>query len=402
MPDAGAGSEPKPGAPAYFLFDGVDIAAQIPGLGPFVSAALLDVPTLPQLTADFCSVGPPTDMPTDADWPLLAMPVIGMATGSYHRVGNLVKANKWADLCQWKAAQTSLPKTGYCNPDTRDRWIFNLGTVPAGAKSVTITLFGVSGRAAATQTYYTARIMATDQSVPSQPITRDTQTGALSEYQETLDTTHVWHWNMGSANWTNPVTFYVESSGPPEPNQCVDVQLQYVPADSQPTTYTPPPPLATPPDYPTVGPCDNPSMSDLCKAIAAIDARVRWIADQLVPPELTPDDNVTTPEPDPGTGGLKPLDKPPSAVGAIISATTIPGYAARYGNSPIFYPAIGHVALALAEGPLPSQLIKHSPMILAPIPAQVKSVMLDAEQGVSLAVRWLYPPKEGPSAKPPA
>jgi hypothetical protein len=371
------------------MFDGADLSAIAPGAAPFFALPLLDLPTYPQLTADFCSVPPPSDLAGPADFALLATGVIGIATGAYRRVGNLVKANKWADLCQFKAAPVIVPRAGYCIPPGDGRYIFNLGTVPALAQSVTITVYGVSGRGGTAIGSPGVRIFQSNASQPSQPYDFSTQYGSVAIDQDTSDFPHVFNWPMGHGNWTFAQTFYLEGPWPIVAEQCVDAELRYVPAGAAPTDLPPPDPVDVPDDYPTTGPCDSPSLSDLCKAIAALDTRLRWVADQLVPPELTPGDEAEVPAADPDTGGTLPIDKPPDAVGVIITATVIPPHVARYGTAPKFYPALGHVAMLTLAGPLPSVLIKHSPMVLTPLPAQVKQIQVDMNEGCAASFTWL-------------
>lgn len=60
MADCQFGSEPKPDAPEWFVFELVDFVAILgslggrrPQLGSFITLTLLDLPATPQRTADF-------------------------------------------------------------------------------------------------------------------------------------------------------------------------------------------------------------------------------------------------------------------------------------------------------------------------------------------------------------
>jgi hypothetical protein len=401
MPVCPNGSEPAPGAPTFFTFDGTDLASLAPGVAPFIALPLLDVPTTPQYTADFCSVGPPEDLGTAADFALLGTGIIGIASGAFHRVGNLVKAQKWSELCVCKAANTTtdVAPDSYCM-DTitggRGNGIL-VGQVPANATDMAVTFSAWTGGTdpmdaanAPTLSLYNSAAadshgfptganyanLRVDTIPGTVHFTPNVYTGATPE-----DTT------------TPPLWLWIGGSAHPTVGECFTVSFTYTVPGVGTTTVPPPDPVPTPTGYPSSGPCDMPSLSDLCKAIAAIDTRLRWVADQLVPPELTPGDSAEPVPVDPVDGTSAPVDKPAAAVGVIITASSIPPYVARYGHAPQFFPALGHCAMLTLAGPLPSVLIKHSPMVLTPLPPQVKSLQLDLAEGVTATFTWLYNPK---------
>jgi hypothetical protein len=184
------------------------------------------------------------------------------------------------------------------------------------------------------------------------------------------------------------------SIGEPNPGSgTFDIAFQW-----SPVPFEPPPPLEAPPGYPAGGVCAAPTLADLCKQLSAIDGKLDALTALHSPHEVTPDPLPTPTEPNPDGPGLKPLVKPPKAIGAIITCTSIPSIAARYGTSPVFYPDLGHVAQVTEFGPMPSQLIKHNPLVLLPLGQQVVSVELDLLPGVTATATWLYPT---PEAVPP-
>jgi len=94
------GSAPKSSSPAFFLIDDAYVALKFGSPAAWLTTWAMGLPLTPQVTADFCSVDPPSDLPTTADWLKLAFPLIALPTGTYQRFANQIYADKWADLCQ--------------------------------------------------------------------------------------------------------------------------------------------------------------------------------------------------------------------------------------------------------------------------------------------------------------
>lgn len=109
------GSEPKTGAPAWFMYEQLDLPSLIGWIANWVTNVILGLPTYPQDTAVFCATDPPTDLPTAGDYAVIWNPPLALATGAYGRIANLARARKWAELCQCK-----VPGTTYVEPDVED------------------------------------------------------------------------------------------------------------------------------------------------------------------------------------------------------------------------------------------------------------------------------------------
>ena len=104
MPQCANGSEPKPTSSAFFTFTESDLASFAAPIFGFVTYGLMGIPTLPQSVSDFCAAEPAGDLPTAADYAKLAFPPLALLSGSYARFGNQVKLDKFAALCQCRAA----------------------------------------------------------------------------------------------------------------------------------------------------------------------------------------------------------------------------------------------------------------------------------------------------------
>jgi hypothetical protein len=94
------GSEPKIDSPTYFRYSEADIAATLPAIAGLVWSWVLGLPSGWLSTADFCALEPTGDLPTTADWILLAFPPLAWISGAYGRFANQIRAWKFADLCQ--------------------------------------------------------------------------------------------------------------------------------------------------------------------------------------------------------------------------------------------------------------------------------------------------------------
>lgn len=144
-----AGSEPQPAAPTYFTIDDAYIALKFGSMAGWLTIWAMGLPATPQVTADFCAVDPPTEMPTAADWLKLSTPLIAFATGTYTRFANQIRADKWADLCQCKATTGSCtvgivgtyPAASWTPDNAPATWLASLDPL---TKRLTLDFTGVS------------------------------------------------------------------------------------------------------------------------------------------------------------------------------------------------------------------------------------------------------------------
>lgn len=391
MPDFGLDAGyPQTSAPMFFTFEESDFLSAIPGYAGLITVGLLGLPSLPQLTSDYCKVPPPTDLATVADFAEMALPLIGAATGAYQRLGNLIKARKWAEYCVHPSPPI-LTGNVYCVPEGRTTNIdWMVAVIPAQSKSVSITLNSWSGMPEVWPTNHNFRpstyVYTTDN-------IDDTGGGGAGGTDEgSYSFTGLGDTWTDSVSFPNPVDWYLHLQSPfhPNPGDCFGISVTIVPGTTKPPDPLPDP--VSPPDgYPSDDPCATPTLSDLCRALAALNNKVDYLVNTQTPPRVVAD-NTEVPVPD-GSDPEAPKGKlkiPPAATGAVVQIGSIPSHAARYGSQPTFYPALGHVALGTVDGPYPSILIKHNPMVVWPFIVGSTELLIDLEPGVSGSVRWLW------------
>jgi hypothetical protein len=399
------GSEPGSGAPTFFVYEGADLAGNFPYLGGFVALAALDLPSTPQVTAEFCALGPPTDLATDADVLAIASPPIALATGAFRRIGNSIKAAKWAELCACKPLPTPpagiQPLSGfsYWQRNLHVHWdpIYNSGEV----LFQTLMPLGIDA--------FAVRTVSGTWPQGEQAWWADTYQQTLFSGQPAWPGTwsvHIAHATHYAAdNWQDrgilpAFQYYLRCQKGPgvTVTACdayVDVIIRY--PDPQPT-YTPDPLPAEPTDYPAAadGPCDAATTADLCRAVNALAAKVEYLVNETAPPQIVPADEPVLAVPsDPvvpvGTPDvpLAPIDKPVGAIGVIVQCTVVPASKARFGGAPLYYPDLAHVILLTASGPLASIRITHNPQVILSINNEVTQLVLDPSTGVVGQVQWL-------------
>jgi hypothetical protein len=398
MPACPSGSEPKPGDPAYFYFSAYEPSWPVPNVAQWLTHAAMGIPDTPQPVADLCSIGPPDDLPTTADYVKLAFPPIALATGTYGRFGNLLRARAWADLCRCKQTDygmvidTTLPADQIAY-----RW-FPLGQYPDANQWVgTITYLGPN------PTPFDYEFQLRPGTGPGPTYSQDgpslwVQSGGTPTIGQSWSQTWAAGGLLNVANRPiNPVTDafgvrIVVSAHQPGQTYNVRFQLQAlnVPA-AAPAPTTP----AAPTDYPAA-PVDPTctTIADLCAqvaklahAVSVVDNKVSYLS-RLTPPQVFTPQPVGAP-----IVGSHDLDAPPGAVGLVVDMTTVPVGLGSVGDSPITYWNAGFATLRTAFGFLPSTRLTHRPMVIMPLPASVTGVTLELNTGISATVTWLISPK---------
>jgi hypothetical protein len=408
VPECEWGGEPKSGSPQWFLYDEAEIATFLPPMAGFVTLSAFGIPTLPQNTAQFCSAGAPTDLPGPADFALMSLPPLGIVSGAYSRYGNEIRRAKWVSLCQCVAAPAPVladdPPTGFrvlaravtiavpAGASFRPQWAgaqLPNGTLEFGYRMVggDYIGFGRGSGAVANKLATTGLVIG---AAPNDFTELNAATGGQAG---------PFFSQPALAHPTNAGYPYIRADNIGRGAATLIVDLFYAPALDVPPVA--PTPVAAPTDYPVSGgPCDAPTNSDLCKKLDALGSKLDYLVNTTVPPKSVPDtiptpippnlDNTGAPLPPGELGFPVDLTKPPAANGAVIQCTTIPSFEARVGENPTYYPALGHYALKTDSGYLPSEVVKHNPQVIFPIPPQVKSLSVALSEGVVGTIVWLY------------
>lgn len=401
----------RPGAPTTFTFDEAYVLSVLGvlgninlGLAGIFLLSAMGLPSDPQNTAAYVAVEPEGELPTAADWVKLAFPPIAAITGTYTRLGNWVKLQKWNELALCNGSPEIPPEGDYT-------YLCTIEHVCTDSSGVVLYVCGpYSG-----YDYYRctltsgANLSALGIQVQLQRglvFVNDSYASTLANAQATAALTAVDQYVDLAVNEEVSIdnTFYVFSTcggGPydPAPEGFITI---YGHRDPDPPTEPELPEPVVPGGCP-----DIEDFADLSEAICnigkqldRIEAKVDWLASITPPPQVIPDDEPTVPEPvdpEPPPEGqpvpLQPILRPAGATGVIVELTTIPAWQAQHGTNPKFWPALGHIALMTDYGPLPSILIKHNPMVLLSIPPQVVALQLDLAPGVVGQVRFLNQPK---------
>jgi len=317
---------------------------------------------------------------------------------AFEALHNSVVQTKWAELCVCNPAPNAPPQSGPVQPGVQVcgisgvnnvcNWVYE---IPGNVVEVAISVTGetVSGVAQSQSTN------AVDMCYSTTPFTTSTPVSSIS------GVIHVnWHqsfpFTIDSGQFDLPNGDHIYLGFAPltsDPNTCFNIQPSWQ-TPAQPTPPAPPtaPPLPTgvpaAPGCPTV--TDNQGLANmLCdveSTLAAINAKLDYLARNINPPTANPD---PTPTPAPPN---TPITKPPAAVGCIVQLTSLPPGTPDYG-SPGFIPDMAWAVMMTDYGPLPSVLVKHNPMVLIFPTPLVTTVQIDARPGVTAQVQFLNAPK---------
>lgn len=391
------GAQVRPGAPATFRFEETEILSALEDLhiGPLSwaaagIAATLGLPIGDVDTAAFVAVEPPDDQPTAEDWAKLAFPPVALLSGTYGRIGNYIRLQKWAEL----AVCNGSPPSDYADWTT---WATITCTPPHGpgiavgatpkAPPGAQFRFKVLSRTTPDEVTFLAIDFVTVPVLTNFPYT-------TPEFPSGIHYGHTFtfqEWNeahpadqfgidvgVRAVLWTDP-NWYREDLA-----ETVLVQIR-VPVVAP---HDPEVPILEQPHCPPTP--DAAAVGEyLCQLESKIDriaSTVEWLASIALPPTATADDAPVEVPPE-GT-----LDKPANAVGAVVEITT-PITVARYGRNPGFIGSAGHASIGTPDGWLPSVPLKHEKQMLWPLPPHATVIGLDLRPGITGTVRWLRAPK---------
>jgi hypothetical protein len=411
------GSEKKPAAPDFFAFNDADLATAMGIWTPQVSLEALGISILPQSTADFCAQPPEFNFPVDTDYLALAAPTLAYVNGAYQRFRNLIYANKWIELSQCRdpvaPAHTTDPPYGFV------WWLSGVELhIPTGVGFGVGALLGLAPRnidglayrlvtATPEAAYINVRI-----SAHQDVIGTEFDEGDLSGWAGgPVDGGAFPAWTVRNAYLNTNRDMYGSVSwfnGPLDPPN-VDIVLDVAVRPMSIGTIPDPPVVEGPPsgfpDPPAPDDCTAATLASICAKLDKMSRRIDFIdgaiqhtnaalvplAPAAIDPPVDLEDNPPTGDGSPP--GTKPVVKPAKAVGAVVTLSSIPEYQPRRGTDPTYWPSLGHVAMLTEFGPMPSQLIKHNPMVLLPIPVQVTALGFDLAPGVRASIQWLDAPK---------
>jgi hypothetical protein len=414
MPPLGIVGVPKAGTPTFFTYEVNDLLTIFPGWANFMALGLIGLPSAPQYTADFCAVAPPEDVAALEDWGLLANPPAAIETVAYRRMGNTFRRIKWRELCEWvppdpEGAPAVDAPTGWrilarnqVYPNTTwDDWHsvrYVYGPLPLGAARWGYRQVVPEGMETELLNFDDNGVAFFAASPPAIGQDRFDSTWRNSGVDGAGTNGTIEGWNKGGPWADNRRYLVLTGHHGLQENEDLIFDLAYEPAEVE----QPPAPdvPAAPVDYPGTGPCETPSLGDLCRSLSAINAKIDYIMEHVNPPEIVaPDPPVPVvpvdPPPDSGPVPTEPIVKPRGAQGAVINVTNVPDWQPHYGTGAEFWPELGHVACKTAWGFQPSMLIKHRQLVLLNLPPQVEEIVLDLAQGVEAEVTWLYPPTTG-------
>jgi hypothetical protein len=263
------GSEPKTGIGAYYTYDDSYIAAKFGIVAGWFTNWAMGLPATPQLTSDLCASDPPTELPTSADYPLLATPLIALATGTYRRFGNQIKAEKWKDLCQCKASSPATCAT------------LDTGIVHLVRGTAIDTPFGVTTKPMSVTFTYTVtnysgpgggsmEFQVNSYDYPAYTVVQSVSSGVLATGNQSATVS-------GSLNQAHTgVRYYIARGGLPVGASCdVRVTATVTCAGSAGPPYTPPPVPTPPTGFP------SPPAAPTCASYQDICAMMQAIANKL-------------------------------------------------------------------------------------------------------------------------
>jgi hypothetical protein len=396
------GSRPKPGQPDYFQFTATSIAeafglVNLPGspLLTWLSTSLLNLPLGSLATADFCSRPPPTDLASAGDLVAIAAAATWLDEGAYQRAHNSIVAWEWSNRCEWKPAPDApnppvspAPPGSVCGDPTTDVLVWR-ATAPAGTALLTFSN-GTYQQDGVYVPWNNSRFWLAVSTVPfpsSGPYAppaplidaqlQNVDSQMLISIPQAAQGSQLY---LGIHSLANQMTA----------TDCIQFSWSYQLAQA-PGTAEPAPAAPPAPNVPARAGCPTVSdtqglanlVCDLTDLVNSLDAKLTALLNRE-PVSIT----VPAPPVDVGTGAPQP--KPAGAIGVVVQVTDIPPQYPHYGN-PAFYPNIGHLLLETDQGPLPSVLIKHNPMVVIFDTPLVTQIALDLSPGVSAQAQFIHP-----------
>jgi hypothetical protein len=337
------GSSPQSGAPSFFTFDDSYIAGKFGTFAGWLTAWAMDLPASPQATSDFCSVDPPTELPSTADWLALASPPIALATGAYRRFGNQIKADKWQDLCQCNAP--SSPSCGSPNTFANDVIVVGTSVALVTAWRVPTTATGASlaftphnvSSGSGFKVFLNSASSATQTGTPS--------LGSLDKPSGGSGTLTV-SFTANSFAW---LQFWIVSDAGTWNGQMDWTETFTGCTTSAPIPYTAPPNPSTPTGFPSAPTLSCSTTQDICNAIQTLNSKMDWLRSQvdLIQRQDVPFAyNKGTSWSASGSGTHPVL----GILGLLVSVTSVPPGVSSYPDNPASYFDLGWVSFGTSDG----------------------------------------------------
>lgn len=396
------GASVAPGAPELFTFEEsfiLELLEHVPlpevALGAFLTQIWLQLPSGAQNTADFVAQEPEGELPQVTDWLLLGFPPAAQLAGAYERIGRWIRLNKWVEL----AVCNPPPPT---DPSLSEQLCsITLERPASGALIGTCGPFSGFDWFSFDPLTYNPNTFRWEPAAPTprDEIDLDVTSADPTPYAASYNDMIQAHIGISSSYYFGPLGNTGDPGHPPAPQTWVSVWWAEKGVDPPPLTVihvvghrTPVP---TEPVLPPAGPAPEPPPVTDCEGCGRAVDSLRERLDQIVailqyqnatasPAEAWPDETPTPITPAPGR-----MTKPPTAVGVVVEVTAIAPDIAHYGNDPMFWADLGHVAMLTPQGAMPSQLLKHNPLVLFPIPFVVTELAFDLHSGVEAQLRWL-------------
>lgn len=390
------GAQVRPGAPSTFVFEeawilsALGLTGNIPlGFAGFALLALFGLPSDPQNTAAFVASDISADQPTAEDWVKLAFPPIALVTGSYTRIGNWLRLQKWLELAECKPVDQVDPHdsgplgnqcvTNYGLTDNRVGWV--TGPIDADVLEVRFT-----PQHALTLAFDNTTVWWATGPLPIGTLKFDGTWAAASPVSGGQIGSDGPTAICGGPPAGHPWLIYIASwNAEPGAIECFDFALR---GHAPPEEPVPPPKTVRPgcpptPDLEAVGDF----LCQLKDQLDRIEAKIDWLAANTSPPPTEPaDDPVPIDDP------TIPVPKPTDAIGAVVIVNA-PMSIARYGVNPGVQFMAGHVSIGTQDGWLPSVQLKHARQLVWPLPPHSTALGLDLAPGVSASISWLKAPK---------
>lgn len=399
------GGEPKPGQPVWFQFALTTLLealglVELPesAIGSWITLQWLGLPTGAIETATFCDNEPVGELASVDDLLGLANWPRALTNGSVERIKNSYLKWEYAQRCECRAAPGALNQSGttktvstgnICQDASAANVVVWIGAPIPRVDAASMTLDAAVNCSAGPLLGLSAvPVDIGDTVVAGTKPYYGASAGGFCDLGRTDA--------LNLSGLTSRETWYPYATFPGYgQGTCATAHLTYTPHYALPTDYpAPTPPSGYPTDYPLRPAC--PTVTDLqglaemiCQLQElneVLNGKLDYLAKLATPPTAYPELSPTAVE----TGVAVP--KPENAVGVVVEVITIPTYVARYGT-PAFYPDLGHVLLDTANGPLPSVLLKHNPLVLFFPNPQITSVTLDLSAGVEAQMRFLLGPR---------
>jgi hypothetical protein len=342
-------------------------------------------------------------LPGLADWDAIKNAGLQQGIDAFRRFGNWYKAWKWSQYCQCKTGPAN-PGHTYQAPDSDTQVIewqsnaFNhtlvcqaIGTLPAfttwvyGRIDTTGLDWSNGGQVIFTDFAPTWSVGANYSDVmnlPGYPWCYDLRIGSTAELGRLI-----------SQCLQRPLyfAFFGASTLGDADDKLSRVRLRPV-LCAQPGEPTPAPDLPAPDaSYPAPTACQGNTTQDLADLLCRV--LTSQYDQDVVLKRIQRDLGIDTPtnstDPAPATPGQETA-VPADAIGVVVDVS-VPSYVGGTVGDVFEYPRLGFLELGTVDGWLPSYQIRHTPLVVRPMPPGVTRASLSTRADVTATWRWLTP-----------